>query len=104
MVSADGLEPDMEVMIDDIRHRVVQVSGNRVKVIQLCSDYHNMNEYSGMTYTNPLTGAIRYYEIMSVEEKPTANKYSGDLWFSSNNTPFLLTDGRSFGIRSIIRL
>lgn len=104
LVSADGLEPDMEVMIDNIRHRVVQVNGNRVKVLQLCSDYHNMTEYSGMTYTNPISGAIRYYEIMAVEEKPTANKYSGDLWFSSNNTPFLLTDGRSFGIRSIIRL
>lgn len=104
LVSAEGLEPDMEIMIDNIRHRVVQVTGNRVKVIQLCSDYHNMTEYSGLTYTNPLTGAIRYYEIMEVEEKPSANKYSGDLWFISNNTPFLLTDGRSFGVRSIIRL
>ena len=104
LVSAEGLEPDMEIMIDNIRHRVVQVTGNRVKVIQLCSDYHNMTEYSGLTYTNPLTGTVRYYEIMEVEEKPSANKYSGDLWFISNNTPFLLTDGRSFGVRSIIRL
>lgn len=104
LVSAEGLEPDMGVEIDGFKHRVVQVIGNRIKVIQLCPTYHNMTQYSGMTYTNPITGAIKYYEIMEVEESPSANKYSGDLWFSSNNTPFLLTDGRSFGIRSILRL
>ena len=48
-------------------------------------------------------GIEKYYEITGILETPDVDKYTGSLMYSSNNTPFILTSGRTFGIRSYIR-
>ena len=102
LLTTADLVPDLNITIDGIKHRVVAVSGNQVIVQQLSSRYYQIDQYSGVIYKNEQTGAIRYYEITHVDEIPTVNKYSGDLLYSDNNTPFILSSGRTFGIRTFI--
>ena len=103
MASVVDLEIDSVVYIDDIRHRIVAIEGNDVLVQQLCSNYHVINNYSSFSSVNKITNISKYYEIKEVLEKPNADKYSGSLLFSSNNTPFILSSGRTFGVRSYVR-
>ena len=103
MASVVDLEVDAIVYIDDIKHRIVSINENDIVVQQLCSNYHVINNYSSFSILNKITNISKYYEIKEVLERATADKYSGNLLFSSNNTPFILTSGRTFGIRSYIR-
>lgn len=103
MASVVDLEVDAIVYIDDVKHRIVSINENDIVVQQLCSNYHVINNYSSFSSINKITNISKYYEIKEVLERATADKYSGNLLFSSNNTPFILTSGRTFGIRSYIR-
>lgn len=103
LLSATDLTADSIVMIDGVKHRIVSVEDNTVLVQQLSSNYHVINKYSTFSQTNETTGIEKYYEITGILEAPDVDKYTGSLMYSSNNTPFILTSGRTFGIRSYIR-
>lgn len=103
LISTDGLAADSEVVIDGVRHRVIAVSDNEVIVQQLSSIFHVVNKFSTFLCKNEETGIEKYYEITEVMETPTADKFTGDLMVASNNTPFILTAGRTFAIRTCIR-
>ena len=104
LLSTADLEVDSIIYIDNIKHRIIGINGNQIQVQQQSSIYYAITNFSSIIQYNDITGAIKYYEIVNVDETPTVDKYSGELWYSSNNTPFILMSGRTFGIQSLITL
>lgn len=99
MVSVDGLVIDEILVNNNVRYRLVDIDVNKITVQQLSSQYATP---SG-TFTREVNPTIAY-TISSVVSSPTFDKYSGDLLFVSNNTPFVPTESQAFGIRTYITL
>lgn len=99
MVSVDGLVIDEILVNNGVRYRLVDIDVNEITVQQLSSQFVTP---SG-SFRREANSTIAY-TISSVVSSPTFDKYSGDLLFVSNNTPFVPTDTQAFGIRTYITL
>lgn len=99
LASTDYLDVDTVLINNDKRYRVVSINGNTIKVQQLNSIY---SQPSGIFYEEQNTSA--QYNIQSVSAVPNVNKYSGNLIYVTNNTPFVPTSENSIAIRTYIKL
>lgn len=99
VVSVDGLVVDEILVNNNVEYRLVDIDVSSITVQQLSSDFKTP---SGVFYrkTHPTIA----YTISAVTSSPTFDKYSGDLLFVSNNTPFVPTETQAFGIRTYITL
>lgn len=99
LASVDNLSVDTVLLNNNKRYRVVSINGNTVKLQQLNPIY---SQPSGVFYeeSNP---AVQY-NIQSVSSVPSINKYSGNLVYVTNNTPFTPTSDNSIAIRTYIKL
>ena len=95
----------LSMSVDDVlvcnnrRYRVVTIEDSVIELQQLCSIY---TQPSGIFYdeTNPST----QYNIQRIDQVPTLNKYSGNLLYVTNNTPFTPTSEQTIAIRTYIKL
>lgn len=99
MVSVSGLVIDEILVNNNVRYRLVDINANQIVVQQLSSQFVTP---SG-SFTRESNPTIQY-TISSVVSSPVFDKYSGDLMFVSNNTPFVPTSTQAFGIRTYITL
>lgn len=99
MVSVDGLVIDEILVNNGVRYRLVDIDVNQITLQQLSSQFVTPSG-SFRRETDPTIA----YTISSVASLPTFDKYSGDLLYVSNNTPFIPTESQAFGIRTYITL
>lgn len=98
------LKVDDILNIEYVDHRIVAINGDVVELQQFSSDYYQISTSSGIVKENDSSGLTNYYEILEVISSPNVNKYSGELLVSSNSTPIEIMSGRTFGVRSYIKL
>lgn len=95
----------LSMQVDDVlvcnnkRYRVVTIEDTTIEVQQLCSIY---GQPSGFFY-DELDPVIQY-GIQRIDEVPTLNKYSGNLLYVTNNTPFTPTSEQTIAIRTYIKI
>lgn len=95
----------LSMKVDDIlicnnkRYRVVTIEDTTIEVQQLCSIYA---QPSGFFY-DELDPTIQY-GIQRIDVVPTLNKYSGNLLYVTNNTPFTPTSEQTIAIRTYIKI
>ena len=93
-----GLVLDEVLIQNSNKFRVVYVSGNVVYLQQL-----------GVKYTNIVgtiaaeTNSSRTYTINNVTKYPTANKYSGNLLYVSNENPFTFSPEQGIVIKTFLK-
>lgn len=99
VMNADSIVVDDILICDNKRYRVVSVDNNIVEVQQLNLVY---SRPSGYFYkeSNPST----QYSIISIISIPNVNKYSGNLLYVTNNTPFTPTSEQTIAIRTYIKI
>lgn len=68
----------------------------------LLADKHNYTPAADITLTDPNTNIT--YTIVSVDKKPTINKFSGDLLFIDNRTSVSYSDQQLVTLRTVIKL
>ena len=90
---------DAVLVNNNKRYRIVSITNNVVKMQQLNPIYA---QPSGVMY-DELDPTIQY-TIQSVNSVPSANKYSGNLLYVTNNAPFTPTEENSVAIRTYIKL
>ena len=98
------LKVDDILNIEYVDHRIVAIDGDVVELQQFSSDYYQISTSSGIVKEDTSSGLTNYYEILEVISSPNVNKYSGELLVSSNSTPIEIMSGRTFGVRSYIKL
>lgn len=99
-----NLKNDSIVYIGLTPYRVFSMYNTQFMLQQMSSIYRDVNPGDVMQFTDPITGKRYSYPIISVENKPEADKYSGTMLYSSNNTPFYMTDNKTLAIRTYIKL
>ena len=99
-----NLKNDSIVYIGLTPYRVLYMENTQFMLQQMSSIYRDVNPGDVMQFTDPITGKRYSYPIISVENKPEADKYSGTMLYSSNNTPFYMTDNKTLAIRTYIKL
>ena len=97
--STDGIAADDVLINNNKRYRVVEVEGSDVEVQQLNSIYALP---SGFFFKEGIPAIL--YTITRILTTPSANKYSGNLMYTTNSTPFTPTDQQSVAIRTYIKL
>lgn len=98
----EGLQVDDEVTIEGVKHRIVSIAGNTVSLIQESATYREITEYSEFRYDDPVKKITTLYEIESILDTPSVNKYSGQLLATANKAPFVIEKARTIGIRTQI--
>lgn len=99
-----NLKNDSIVYIGNIPYRVLHMLGNQFMLQQMNSIYRDVSVNDVMIYTDP-TNMKRYtYPIQEIISKPQVDKYSGTMLYSSNNTPFYMSDNKTLAIRTYIKL
>lgn len=91
-----NLNNDDVIVNNNKRYRVVKIDNNNLLLQQLNSIYTTPSGF----FTKENT--INHYTIMSVNSTPTADKYSGDLMYVSNTSPFVPSPLQSFVVRTYI--
>lgn len=99
-----NLKNDSIVYIGLTPYRVLYMENTQFMLQQMSSIYRDVNPGDVMQFTDPITRKKYSYPIISVENKPEADKYSGTMLYSSNNTPFYMTDNKTLAIRTYIKL
>lgn len=97
------LKNDSIVFINNVKHRIIKRVETRVILQQMSSNYRIISEGDAIAYTDN-RGTSRSVLIKSVGKQLDVNKYSGNLLYTNNNLPFWIEEGRTFGLRSYIRL
>lgn len=101
--TSGNLGNDSIVYIGNTPHRVIQRNGNSFKLQQISSIFRNVEVADSITYTDPVTNKQYVYHIETVDNVTNIDKYSGNLLYSSNNTPFYMADNKTFGVRTYIK-
>lgn len=93
------IEPDDVLINQSTRYRVVSRELNVIRVQQLSAQYITP---AGLFIRedDPLTE----YNIIRVDRAPTADKYTGDLLYVTNSTPFTPTTEQVIAIRTYIKM
>ncbi len=99
-----NLKNDSIVYINKTPYRVLSMEGVRFMLQQMSSIYRDVTEQDSIVYTDPVSQKKYVYNIQSIESKPQVDKYSGTMLYSSNNTPFYMTDNKTLAIRTYIKL
>lgn len=97
--NASGISPDDTILSNNVKYKVVSVDSNVVKLQQRSPIY----KQPGALFTledNP----TQQYSVTRVLSTPSANKYSGNLMYVTNNPPLSTTEDQAFAIRTYIRL
>lgn len=99
VADATGMAADDILICNDVRYRVVDIVGDLVEVQQLRSIY----TVPGGVFVDEANNSIQY-NIVRIESVPTLNKYSGNLMYVTNSTPFTPTSEQTIAIRTYIKL
>ena len=99
VVSTTDLAVDDILLCNNKRYRIVKINVGELVVQRLDSIYTEPSGY----FTKEGVPAVQY-GITSVVSVPSLDKYTGDLLYVSNNTPFVPTTSQSFVIRTYITL
>lgn len=99
LFSVGTLAVDDVVMINNKKHRIVTINGTEIELQQMNAIF---TIPSGTLYK--VEEPAMLYTISKVLEVPTTNKYSGDLLYATNSSPFTPTDEQSIAIRTYIKL
>lgn len=94
-----SMAPDDILVCDNKRYRVVYINGTQVTLQQLNSIYA---QPSGVFYDE--NDPSVQYIIEKIISTPNVNKYSGDLLYTTNNTPFTPTGEQTIAIRTYIKI
>lgn len=97
--SVGGLTVDDVLINNNKRYRIVTISENVVELIQLSSIYAQPAD----AFYKEGIPAVQY-SIVRLISIPVVDKYSGQLLYVTNNTPFTPTDDLSIAIRTYIKL
>lgn len=96
--SSAGLIPNVTVVCNRRKYRVITIDANTITLAQIGSIYQ---QPAGSFYIE--NDISNQFEILSVESAPTVDKYSGNLLYVSNKPPFTITDTQSVAIRTYLR-
>jgi len=96
--SSAGLIPNVTVVCNRRKYRVITIDANTITLAQIGSIYQ---QPAGSFYIE--NDISNQFEILSVESAPTVDKYSGNLLYVSNKSPFTITDTQSVAIRTYLR-
>lgn len=96
-----NIDPDDILVADSVQYRVVDVSDLQVRLQQLSSIYKPISVGDLLVNTN---SPSNQYAVVTVDSVPQVNKYSGNLLYSSNSTPFQPADERLISVRTFIKL
>lgn len=99
LADVGSLQTDTVLINNQKRYRVVSINNNTIKIQQLNQIY---SQPSGVFVEEQNTNI--QYNIQSVSSVPNVNKYSGNLLYVTNNTPFTPTSDNSIAIRTYIKL
>ena len=99
LLSVDDLQVDDVVVCNNKQYRIITIDGLKLKLQQLNSIF---TIPSGLIYK--LGQPLIQYTIVKVLAIPDINKYSGDLLYATNTSPFTPTDEQSIAIRTYIKL
>jgi hypothetical protein len=97
--SIQNLSADDELLCNNKRYRIVSIDNNVLNVMQISHIYQLP---SGNFVSASNQSAI--YPIISVEDTPTIDKYSGNLLYVTNKAPFTTTETQSIAIRTYLTL
>lgn len=97
--SIQSLSADDELLCNNKRYRIVSIDNNVLNVMQISHIYQLP---SGNFVSASNQSAI--YPIISVEDTPTIDKYSGNLLYVTNKAPFTTTETQSIAIRTYLTL
>ena len=95
---------DSVVMINNVQYIVISKSGQNFVLQQVSSVYRSVDVGDVIVFTNPTSKMVTRFEITKINKLPHINKHSGDLYYSNNNLPFALQQGRTFGLRTYLKL
>ena len=99
LTSIGSLAVDDIVIANKKQYRIVSISNSTVELQQMNAIF---TIPSGGLYKLGQPSVV--YTIVKVLSVPSLNKYSGDLLYVTNNTPFAPTDEQSIAIRTYIKL
>lgn len=91
-----GLAVDDHLLSNGKRYRLVKISGSQLEVQQLSSIYGQPSDYF------QLEGTDTQVDIITIDEVPVIDKYSGDLMYVANHDPFTSTANESIAIKTYI--
>lgn len=91
---------DDVLLSNNVQYRVVNIGNdNVVKLQQLSSIY----KQPGSTFALESDPNVTFF-VVRVVDAPTANKYSGNLMYVTNEPPLITTEDQAFAIRTYIRM
>jgi hypothetical protein len=95
----------LDINVDDllicnsVYYRVVGIEGMKVELQQLRRLYKDIEV--GNVFYKPETPAVQY-SVLTVDDVPTVDKYSGNLIYVTNAEPFIPTEEQLVSIRTYI--
>lgn len=97
LASTVGINVDDVLVNNNKRYRVAQIlAGNKVELQQISSIY-SVPSGNFIHADTEIT-----YNLITVDATPSLDKYSGNLLYVSNTSPFIPTGTQAFGVRTYI--
>ncbi len=98
--SIENLNVDDELLCNNKRYRIVSIDSNNTLSVMQISFVYQLPSGNFVSASNE----SMIYPIISVEGTPTIDKYSGNLLYVTNKTPFTTTETQSIAIRTYLTL
>lgn len=95
----ENISVDDELLCKNKRYRVISIDGTTLTVTQMSCIYELPSD-EFVDINNP----SEIYPIVSVQETPIVDKYSGNLLYVTNKPPFTTTETQSIAIRTYLTL
>ena len=98
-----GLLVDDVLIGNNIRYRVVKIGTDNSTNEVILQKLNNKYIHPTGTLTKE-TDELSSFNVISINEYPLTNKYSGDLLYIKNTTPFIPDNDKSIAIRTYISI
>lgn len=98
----ENLDEDVIVYSNNVMYRVVMRENTRLKLQQISYIYKDLKVGDKIKFTDPATKKDNSYEIVEVFDRPHTNKYSGNILYINNNSPFEMVNNQTFGMRTYL--
>ncbi len=98
----DALGEDSIVKIDNVLYRVIWRDNNHFFLQQLSYIFREIQEGALMNFTDEKNAKDYTYTVSEVVDRPHVNKYSGEVLYINNNSPYELVDNQRVKMRTYI--
>ena len=101
---SENMTTDSIVTVGNTLHRIVTMQGDMYKLQQLSSIFKPIKIGDSMVFNDEISHSKHVFTVTDVITSPHINKYSGEMYYVSNNLPFVLEQGRTFGLKTYITM